>query len=78
MPSFTVAGQRVRTSSQRRFVAWRVSRSFDGVRYTDAVASVRIEKRSDSLQTLRTLLQRQGFHASRYFVVIDTTTGEEV
>ena len=76
--TFTVAGQRVRTSSTRRFVAWRVTRKFDGVRYTDEVASRTIFGRSDSLATLRTRIRRYGFSASSYYVVIDTATGEQV
>jgi hypothetical protein len=68
--SFTVGGYRVRTESQRRFVAWIVSRN--GVYYPE------IFKRSDSLTTLRTHIQRRGWQQSSYIVVIDTTTGEEV
>jgi hypothetical protein len=75
--TFTVAGRRVRTSSTRRFVAFQVNRKFDGVRYGD-VGRIEIFKRSDNVQALKTQIQRQGFHSSRYFVVIDTTTGEEV
>jgi hypothetical protein len=75
--TFTVAGQRVRSSSLRRYVAFQCSRSFDGVRYGEPVR-VSIFKRSDNVRTLQTLIQRQGFHSSRYFVVIDTATGEEV
>lgn len=74
--TFTVAGHRVRSSSQRRFVAFRVVRHFDGVRY-DGAKAVEIFARSDSRTSLRNRILRQGFHSSRYFVVIDTETGEE-
>jgi hypothetical protein len=77
--TFTVAGQRVRTSSQRRYVAFRVNRRFDGVQYEPhTVASITIFKRSDSLPTLRQAIQRYGFSASCRYVVIDTETGAEV
>jgi hypothetical protein len=76
--TFTVAGKRVRTSSMRRFVAFQVVREFDGVRYTDAIRAINVWKRSDSLATIRTAVQRQGFHSSTRYVVIDTSTGEEV
>lgn len=75
--TFTVAGRRVRSASTRRYVAFRCDRTFDGIRYGDPVR-VSIFKRSDSVATIRTQVQRQGFHSSRYFVVIDTTTGNEV
>lgn len=74
--TFTVAGQRVRTGSTRRYVAWMVIREFDGVRYA-GIKRVDVWGRSDSLRTLETRIQRQGFHSSRYFVVIDTATGEQ-
>jgi hypothetical protein len=76
--TFTVAGERVRTSSTRRFVAWKVRRKFDGVRYTDEIASRDIFARSDSVSTVRTRIQRYGFHSSEFFVVIDTATGDTV
>jgi hypothetical protein len=76
--TFTVAGERVRTASQSRFVAWIVVRKFDGVRYTDEIASRAIFGRSDTLGTLRTRIQRRGFHSSTFYVVIDTATGEQV
>lgn len=76
--TFTVAGKRVRTSSTRRFVAWQVSRKFDGVRYTDEIRDRTIFARSDSVTTIRTRISRYGFHSGSYFVVIDTVTGEEV
>jgi len=77
--TFTIRGQKLRTSSNRRYVAYRFNRRFDGVRYVaDAIQSVEIFKRSDSVGTLRTHIQRQGFHSSRFFVIVDTVTGEEV
>lgn len=71
--TFTVAGQKVRTSSTRRFVAWRVWKNEDGT-----VASREIFKRSDRIATIRTHVQRQGFRTGRHFVIIDTSTGEDV
>lgn len=76
--TLTVRGQRVRSASQRRFVAVRLVRRFDGVQYSGDFVAASIEKRSDSIATLKTWIGRQGFHSSRMFVVIDTTTGEEV
>ena len=67
--TFTVAGQRVRTSSQRRYVSWYVRR--------DGLYPPSIFRRSDSLDTLRTAIRRQGFGSGGYFVIIDTRTGEE-
>lgn len=75
--TFTVAGARVRTASNRRYVAWLVSRVFDGVRYTEEIARRDIFGRSDNLGALEVRIRRQGFHSSRYFVVIDTATGEQ-
>jgi hypothetical protein len=75
--TFIVAGQRVRTSSQRRFVAFRVSRTFNGVSYGGPEV-ITIFKRSDNLRTLRTAIQRYGFHAGCRYVVIDTSNGDEV
>jgi hypothetical protein len=78
--TFTVAGRRVRTSSTRRFVAFRVNcaESTDWGTTRGAVTGIEIFKRSDSVATIRTHVQRMGVHSSRYFVVIDTATGEEV
>lgn len=78
--TFTVAGTRVRTSSTRRFVAFRVNceASPDYGITRGPVTSVVIEKRSDSVATIRQHVRRMGVHSSRYFVVIDTATGEEV
>lgn len=79
MPTFTVAGQRVRSSSQRRYVAFRVERNFNGGTMSyEGVKRVEIFKRSDSVRALDVLIGRQGFHSSRYFVIVDQTTGEEV
>lgn len=72
--TFTVAGHRVRTSSQRRFVAFYCRRSETPGEW--AAASVEIFKRSDSIETLRTQVRRQGVHSSRFFVIVDTVTGE--
>jgi hypothetical protein len=58
----TFEGIKVRTRTQSRYVAVRVARRFDGVRY-DGVASVEIFKRSADPAKLRTLIQRPGFHS---------------
>lgn len=69
--TFTVAGRRVRTSSTRRFVAWVIWRDEDG-----SIRSVDIWKRSDSFATIKR--ETSGHRHLRSFVVIDTSTGEEV
>lgn len=71
--TFTVEGQRVRTSSTRRFVAWRIWKNEDG-----SIRSIDIAKRSDSFGTIKSEVQRFGFIRHRHFVIIDTSTGEEV
>lgn len=65
--TFTVEGQRVRTASTFRFVAWRVDRE------TGVVGG--IFGRSDSVASIRARIQRQGSRSNRY-VVVDTSTGE--
>jgi hypothetical protein len=72
--TFTVAGQRVRSASQRRFVAFIVHRTLDGI----LAEEVRIWKRSDDVAKLRRMTQNLGFGPSYRFVIVDTTTGEEV
>ena len=72
--TFTVAGQRVRTSSTRRFVCWTTQRDMD----TDAVTVRGIFARSDSVATIRTRISRKGWSRGQGYVIIDTSTGEEV
>lgn len=77
MSTFTVRGQRVRSESMRRYIVVRLDRRFVDGRYGD-FHRAEVQKRSDSTRTLRTWIDRQGFHQSRLFVVVDTTNGEEV
>ena len=76
--TFTVAGARVRTSSNSRYVCWAVRRKFDGVRYTDEIASREIFARSGSVDTIRRRISRHGWHQGTRYVVIDTVTGDEI
>lgn len=69
--TFMVAGQRVRTSSTRRYVAWVIWRDANGVETARGVW-----KRSDNIATIRR--ETSGYRQGRSFVVIDTSTGEEV
>ena len=75
--TFTVRGVKIRCGSQRRYVVVCVSRPFTGTHYGD-FSRAEIWKRTDMLRTARVLVERQGFHQSRAYVVVDTHTGEEV
>lgn len=68
--TFTVAGQRVRTSSTRRFVAWVV--------HSDGRFAPSIMGRSDSVEAIRTKVRRRGYWQGTTVVIIDTATGQEV
>ena len=70
--TFTVAGQRVRTSSNRRFVIFLVYRKADGTEGID------IYKRTDSLGTALAIKANYGWSATRKLVIIDTPTGDEI
>ena len=73
-----VRGLRVVTRTPRRYIAVIVrpeDQVMNGARY---VAFAEVIKRTDSLKTARTALDRHGFAAGVHRVVIDTTTGEEV
>ena len=71
--TFTVAGARVRTSSNRRFVAWIVRKD----EYGNPV-SREIFGRSDSFGAISARISRRGWSRGQFYVVIDTSTGEEV
>ena len=68
--TFTVAGHRVRTSSNRRYVCWTVDRESGKV--------TGIMGRSDSIEAIRTKIRRSPYGGRWYVVLIDTSTGEEV
>jgi hypothetical protein len=68
--TFTVNGHRVRTTSQRRFVAWIVNR--------ESGEPVEIFKRSDDRSTIKAHVQRRGIWPKSFVVIIDTTTGEPI
>ena len=70
--TFTVAGQRVRTDSMRRYVLFLVYRRCDG---TEGIV---IHKRTDSLRNARSFVRSYGFASTRRLVIVDTTTGETV
>jgi hypothetical protein len=70
--TFTVAGQRVRTSSQRRYVIFLVCAKASGGE------SVSIHKRTDSLDKARRIVSNYGWASNYRLVIVDTTTGETV
>lgn len=88
--TFTVRGQKLRCASLRRFILVSVrpepihymSRFPDGrPKPSVYVAFAHIERRSDSVETLRKERSRRGvnYHGMGVLlVIIDTTTGEEV
>lgn len=75
--TFTVRGIKVRSSSQRRFVMIQHFRKTTPPGEEQRWGA-EIVKRSDSVATLRSFAQRQGFWAGRTFHIFDSTTGEEV
>jgi putative AlgH/UPF0301 family transcriptional regulator len=70
--TFTVAGQRVRTSSTRRYVIFLVYRKADGTE------GVQIHRRTDSFGTALAVKANYGWSATRKLVIIDTATGDEI
>jgi len=66
--TFTVAGHKVKTYTQRRYVAWEIHEGY----------KPEIFKRSDSVETLRREIRRRGWYRGRRFIVMDTMTGDEI
>lgn len=76
--TITVRGHKIRTRSNRRYVAVAVRpepvTTPDGI----YVAFATILMRSDNLATAKTKARLYGFPPGAFAVVVDTTTGEEV
>lgn len=78
---FTVRGQVVRSESRRRYIVVAVRANPIVTDQGTFVAFARVEKRSDSRETARTLARRfnNGFQGHGVFaVVVDTVEGVEV
>ena len=67
--TYSVRGVKVRTGSARRYVVVTI-------RLTDRTVS--IERRSDSLETVRTFARGCGYSPGSAVVILDTHTGQEV
>jgi hypothetical protein len=76
--TFTVRGHRIRSQSNRRFIVVQIYQAVSPSPPYGKVEKAQIYKRSDSIQTCRAHIQRYGFWAGSYMVIVDTTTGEEV
>jgi hypothetical protein len=70
--TFTIRGHKIRTASMRRYIVVMVYKTYDGGERAE------IYKRSDSVATCRTHINRYGFKAGTTMHVVDTTTGEEI
>lgn len=68
--TFNVRGRKVRTGSHRRYIAVLIEVGPGG--------GAGILKRSDSIGTMRMFARETRFIHSSEFVIIDTTTGQEV
>jgi hypothetical protein len=76
--TFTVRGHKVRTSTNRRYVAVAVRPEPVTTEKGTFVAFARVEKRSDNLATLNRAARNNGYATGAFMVVVDTTTGLEV
>ena len=76
--TFTVRGHRVRSQSTRRFIVVQMYQAVSPHSPYEKVEKAHIYKRSDSVATCRAHIQRYGFRAGSYMVIVDTSTGEEV
>lgn len=76
--NFTVRGHKIRTSTNRRYVAVAVRPEPVTTDKGTFVAFADIRKRSDNLDTIRRECRKYGFATGAFMVAVDTTTGEEV
>jgi hypothetical protein len=73
-----VRGREIKTRTERRYVVVAVRPKPTATEAGTFVAFARVEKRTDSIETARTVARRYGFANGAFAVVIDTTTGGEI
>ena len=76
--TFTVRGFKLRTRSNRRYVAVAVRPAPVTTESGTYVAFADVRKRSDNLDTLRRFQRSYGWETGAYVVIIDTVSGEEI
>lgn len=76
--TFTVRGHKLRTRTNRRFVVVAVRPEPVTTDAGTYVAFADIRKRTDNIDTARTVARRYGFPPGAFAVVVDLTTGEEI